>query len=99
MFFAFIGDNPILEPVIEIYKLEDTKIIKIFSEYPPWAFENAVWENDTDIGMEAFRYNRTDSGQQENIRGKAKIQFINGEWQIIQPEFYKKMSNVGEWKV
>jgi hypothetical protein len=91
MFFAFVGDNPILDPVIEIYKLEDKKIIKIFSEYPPWAFENAVWENDTDIGMEAFRYYRNDSGQEEIIKGKAKIQLIDDKWQIIHPEFYKNM--------
>jgi len=89
MFFCVHGGEGLLDPVIEIYRLENMKITNIFREFPPWGFENAVWKNDTTIGLEAQRYFRTDSGPPEIVRGKTTIQFSDGSWQIIPPDFYE----------
>lgn len=93
MFVSNGGGGPILDVTIEIYSIEDLQMKNVFHSAPDWwTIQNASWENDTTIVLNVGIYSGTDdSGYEVIVDDKAKIQIINGEWQIIHPDLYEKM--------
>jgi len=98
MFVCYGGGGPLLEINVDIVSIEALQMKNVFSEAPGWwTIQNASWENDSTISLDVGIYaGDDDSGMEKIINDKAKIQLVDGEWQIIQPELFMKMQNAEE---